>query len=262
MAGRRAYHFEFGRDATYGHSTLPQSAGAGTADVAVHAPIGELIPGTTYHFRVVAIAGATNPPGAESRGDGRSMVRGGSNLHHDGRGAGAAHGDHGRGDADHDHSAIANGVVNPNGTPTSYRVEYGLDTTYGFIESDTAAGQRDERHSRQCGVVGPEAGDDLSFPGGGDSGTSLNSTAAARAPIDGADQTFTTLELPIGVFVSAATGVTTTGATLNGGAYPNGNVTVTVHFEYGTDTDLRHVDAGSGPHGHRHWTTVSRSRCG
>jgi hypothetical protein len=48
-------HFDFGTSAAYG-TRIPcaQTVGSGTSDLAVSAGIGSLLPGGTYHFRVVA----------------------------------------------------------------------------------------------------------------------------------------------------------------------------------------------------------------
>ncbi|HEU4705953.1 MAG TPA: NHL repeat-containing protein [Solirubrobacterales bacterium] len=49
------YHFEYGTEASYGHSTPTQTLTAeGFDSEDVKAQIGELIPDTTYHFRLVA----------------------------------------------------------------------------------------------------------------------------------------------------------------------------------------------------------------
>ena len=109
-------------------------------------------------------------------------------------------------------SAVANGVVNPNGGSTSYRFEYGLDATYGSTSPIQLLGSGTADLPVHAPLLGLRPATTYHFrvvaiP------TGTNATAGAPAPVDGADQTFTTLEVPIGVFVSAATGVTTTGAT-------------------------------------------------
>jgi hypothetical protein len=56
------WHFEWGTTTTYGNTTTVYSAGSGTTNVIVSDNISGLIPGTTYHFRLVAINsnGTTN----------------------------------------------------------------------------------------------------------------------------------------------------------------------------------------------------------
>jgi len=54
------YYFEYGTTSSYGRSTPSQSAGSGTAAASYRAALNGLVPGTTYHYRVVAVsAGGT-----------------------------------------------------------------------------------------------------------------------------------------------------------------------------------------------------------
>jgi uncharacterized repeat protein (TIGR03803 family) len=48
------YHFEYGTDTTYGTSTAGQDAGSNIANVSVNMVASSLLPGTTYHVRLVA----------------------------------------------------------------------------------------------------------------------------------------------------------------------------------------------------------------
>lgn len=58
-------HFEYGTNTSYGTNTPEQGIGAGTARVAVSAPVSGLKPNTRYHFRAVA----TNAAGITRGGD-------------------------------------------------------------------------------------------------------------------------------------------------------------------------------------------------
>jgi hypothetical protein len=49
-----SYHFEYGTDTTYGHTTPERSAGSVNVVRDVNATIAKLAPGTTYHVRLVA----------------------------------------------------------------------------------------------------------------------------------------------------------------------------------------------------------------
>jgi hypothetical protein len=64
-ASASAYHFEFGLDAAYGSATPTQDAGAGSAVIAVAAPIAGLTPSTEYHFRLVAESDAGRAEGPD-----------------------------------------------------------------------------------------------------------------------------------------------------------------------------------------------------
>jgi hypothetical protein len=60
-----SYYFQYGPTATYGTQTPTVVAGSGTAKVPVGQPIAGLVPGTTYHFRIVALAGGATLPGRD-----------------------------------------------------------------------------------------------------------------------------------------------------------------------------------------------------
>jgi Ca2+-binding RTX toxin-like protein len=64
-AAATTYRFEYGTANTYGASTPETYAGAGNAATAVSAAIAGLVPGTIYHYRLVA----TNSSGTTAGGD-------------------------------------------------------------------------------------------------------------------------------------------------------------------------------------------------
>jgi phosphodiesterase/alkaline phosphatase D-like protein len=116
--GDTRYRFEYGTTESYGISTVSQHGGDGTEnDIAVNQLVADLLPDTTYHYRLVAenvagtveghdytfTTGAPTPP---------SAVTGGS--------SGVAQ-----------NSAAVGGRVNTNGLPTSYGFEIGTTTNYG-----------------------------------------------------------------------------------------------------------------------------------
>lgn len=68
-----SYYFEFGTTTAYGQQTVPQSAGAGTAGVAVGGSLSGLAADATYHYRLVAIG----PNGGISIGADRTFATGG-----------------------------------------------------------------------------------------------------------------------------------------------------------------------------------------
>jgi hypothetical protein len=58
--------FQYGLDTSYGSTTPPQDVGSGVSLVMLSAPISDLTPHTTYHFRAVADNAAGNGGGADA----------------------------------------------------------------------------------------------------------------------------------------------------------------------------------------------------
>ena len=112
------YFFQWGLDRNYGANSRPHSAGSGTKPVSLHATATGLIPGTVYHYRLVAISrfgetgGAdrtfktTGPPPAVVATGPASQI--GTNF------------------------ATVTGIINPNGARTTWYFQYGLSTSYQF----------------------------------------------------------------------------------------------------------------------------------
>lgn len=53
------WYFQFGSTTNYGYNTVPQQVPAGTAAVPVSQSLGNLQPGTTFHYRLVATHGGS-----------------------------------------------------------------------------------------------------------------------------------------------------------------------------------------------------------
>jgi hypothetical protein len=113
-----SYYFRWGLTTAYGVNGAPHSAGAGTKPVAVKTTATGLIPGTKYHYQLVATNGsgtsagvdrtfttAGHPPPAATTGPTTQPGR---------------------------NSATVTGVINPNGEQTSYSFQYGTTASYGF----------------------------------------------------------------------------------------------------------------------------------
>jgi hypothetical protein len=124
--------------------------------------------------------------------------------------------------------ATLNGTVNPNGANTTAYFQWGTTTAYGSTTASQNMGS------------GTTA---VAIPGGGISGLSCNKTYHFRAvgtnsggTTYGLDGTFATSACPVTpptVTTGSATGITATGATLNGTVNPNG-VSTTAYFQWGT----------------------------
>lgn len=125
-----SYAFQYGTTTAYGQQTTLASAGSGSADVAVGEDLVGLVPGTTYHYRVIATnaSGTTvgadrtfrttgtapAPPPAPSATTGSASVTG--------------------------TSAVLAGSVNPNSLATSYWFEFGETSAYGQQTPPQGAG--------------------------------------------------------------------------------------------------------------------------
>ena len=59
------WYVEYGTSTSYGSKTASSSAGSGTANVAVSAPLAGLTEGATYHYRVVATSTAGTSHGSD-----------------------------------------------------------------------------------------------------------------------------------------------------------------------------------------------------
>lgn len=110
------YVFQYGLTTAYGVSTASHSAGSKSAAVAARGTAVKLIPGTVYHFRLVAISRSGisvgrdrafktvgPPPPAVATGPATSVTS---------------------------TTATVTGVINPNRAATTYEFQYGLTTAY------------------------------------------------------------------------------------------------------------------------------------
>jgi sugar lactone lactonase YvrE len=140
------------------------------------------------------------------------------------------------------YQATANGSVNPNQVPTTYRFEYGPTTAYGssvpIPAGDAGHGSTLVEESTTIPGLQPVTSYHYRLVASSVAGTSY-----------GADVPFTTIAVPPTVATKPAVEVTATGATLAGTVNPNGSET-TYYFEYGPTTSYgtktSEVSAGSG----------------
>jgi len=203
------WYVEYGTSTGYGSKTSSLSAGSGTTNVDVTAPLSGLSPGTSYHYRVVA----TNSSGTAHGADGIFATAAAPAV-----ATGAAS------DVTVTSARLA-GTVDPNGRATTWYFEYGTSTGYGSKTSDRSAGSGTSAADVAASVSGLARGRTYHYR--------LVATSDAGTT-RGADRTFATRGVP-SVSTGAASSIGPTTAKLNGRVNPNGQST-TWWFEYGTTT--------------------------
>ena len=206
--------FQYGTSTGYGTTvTADQSPVTGTANTAVSKAITGLTPNTTYHYRVVG----QNVNGTTYGAD-MTFYTGASAAPTAATNAATAVGST---------AAILNGTVNAQGAGTTVTFEYGETTGYGRVitaDQSPVSGSTDTAVSGNANALIPN--------------TTYHYRVVAQNVNDtvyGADMTFTTSGIPPSAVTGAATGVTTSGATLNGTVNAQ-NDSTTVTFQYGLDT--------------------------
>jgi phosphodiesterase/alkaline phosphatase D-like protein len=125
------YAFQYGTSSKYGHETRLTSAGAGTADQSVSSTAGSLVPGTTYHYRTIAISSGGTSTGTDGtfRTTGTAPVSKTPPTVTTGTASALNAG-----------GATVSGTVNPNRLDTSYYFEFGTTSAYGLQTSPAGAG--------------------------------------------------------------------------------------------------------------------------
>jgi phosphodiesterase/alkaline phosphatase D-like protein len=111
------YYFEWGLTSAYGLNSVAHSAGHGTKTVAVSTTAHSLIPGTTYHYRLLATNGAGTTFGAD-----RTFTTAGNPPPGVSTGPASQVGKN---------DATVTAVISPNNQATSYYFQYGTSTSYG-----------------------------------------------------------------------------------------------------------------------------------
>jgi hypothetical protein len=116
--------FEWGATADYGNLTPMADLGSGTTALPLSAPLAELAPGVTYHFRMTA----TNDYGIAYGSDQTFTTLGPPLVATLPATSVSAN------------SAMLNGTVNPNGYPTGAWFQWGTTTNYGNATTATGMG--------------------------------------------------------------------------------------------------------------------------
>lgn len=117
------YQFQWGLTTAYGLTSALKSGGGGTRSVAVTTTAAHLIPGTVYHYRLIAL----NKFGGVTGSD-RKFKTGGNPPPDAATGGPSQLGAN---------SATVTAVINPHGENTTWYFQYGLTPLYG---SDTFGG--------------------------------------------------------------------------------------------------------------------------
>jgi len=211
VAGTTTYRFDWGADSNYGNSTPETDSGGGSSSVPAAATISGLAPGSTYHYRLVG----SNASGSSFGGD-ESFTTAAAQVAVDTQGPPFA-------SAISPEGATFNDVLNPNGADTTYRYEYGTDTSYGSTSADGDAGAATGETAAPASISGLQAATTYHFRIVADNGVG--------SPVQGADATFTTAP---GTAPSASN-VSSTEARLHGTINPQG-AAASYFFEYGTST--------------------------
>jgi hypothetical protein len=211
------YAFQYGPTANYGQETPLTSAGSGTSAASVSAAETDLAPGTTYHFRIIAINVGGTAVGSDQSFTTTGTAPAPSTSPTASTGSSSGVGQSG---------ATVGGTVNPQGQATEYYFEYGPTANYGYETNAQLAAAGSGSISVSATLAGL------------DPGTIYHYRLVAASPGGvalGSDGTFTTTNPPV-VASASATSVTSDSAVLNGTVNPNGR-TSTYYFQYGTTTD-------------------------
>ncbi len=113
-----SWFVEYGTSTRYGSRTSSRNVGSGTASAAVSVAVSNLVPGATYHFRLVASSSL-----GTTRGSDATFVTTGGPVAVTGPLTFATLSLA---------SVRVNGVVNPRGSTTTWWFEYGRTRAYGF----------------------------------------------------------------------------------------------------------------------------------
>ena len=205
------WYFQYGPTASYGSTTALSNLVAGSSSVPVSNGISGLLPGTTYHYTLVASNSVGTNAGTDLTFTTPAVAPTATTVAATSVTA---------------NSATLNGTVNPGGAPTGYYFQYGTNTSYGsstFI-SNVVAGTSTVAVSNGISGLLPATTYHYSLVASNSAGTNA-----------GTDLTFTTPAAAPTPVTVAASSVTTNSATLNGTVNPGGAAT-SYYFEYGTNT--------------------------
>jgi hypothetical protein len=204
-----SYYWEYGPTTNYGTFSATNAAGAGTTPVLVSDALTNLSPATVYHYQLVASNSAGTILGGDMSWTNHNATPYVTTLAATGIGT---------------TTATLNGSINPNGLDTAWYFEYGLGTTYGSFTPTNTVSATNTSQAVASALAGltPTTIYHFQLVGSNQLGIVL-----------GGDLTLTNGAVAPVATTTAASGVSLTGATLNGTVNPGGE-TVNVYFAYGT----------------------------
>jgi hypothetical protein len=167
-------------------------------------------------------------------------------------------------------TATVTGTIDPQGSDTTYRFEYGTSTSYGLTTAEQSAGSGTDAVAVEAALTGLTSDTTYHYR-----------LVATNGGNVGADRTFTTAAPPgpPSATTGSARSITATGARLTASVDPNSRAT-TYRFEYGTTTrygkQTAQASAGSGagpvgvsatisglrPHTRYHYRVVATNAAG
>jgi hypothetical protein len=165
------YFFQWGLTTAYGVNSVAHSAGHGTKPVSVSTTASDLIPGTTYHYRLVATNAAGTSVGAD-----RVVITAGNPPPIVATGPANGVGKN---------SVTVTGVISPNKQATTYFFQWGTSTSYGQQTLSAAVSAGTTPVTVFATITGLEARTIFHYR--------LVALHSNTAPQPGADATFMTL---------------------------------------------------------------------
>ena len=219
--GVTAAYFRYGLTTSYGNFTTTNTLAAVITNLAVAISANSLLPGTLYHYQLVASNSAGLIYGGDLTFTTIPAVPVVTTLAASGLTP---------------TNGTLNGTVNPGGGVTTAYFQYGLTTNYGsFSATNTlTATNASLAVSNLISSLSPGATYHYQLVAANSSGT-----------VYGADGTLATLAGPLTVYTLAASGITAITATLNASVYAGTNP-ATAYFQYGLTTNYGSVTTTTG----------------